>query len=63
MTHVFTDFLLVTKMFLASNAKTISKIHKTHRKNFHYLFFENYYESLVTYHDADKVIFNFSSHI
>ena len=40
-----------------------SKIQKTHGKKLHNLFLNNYYDNSVTSHDADKVIFNFSSHV
>ena len=34
---------------------------KTHRKKLYDLFLNNFYDNSVTSHDADKVIFNFSS--
>ena len=48
---------------LVSNDKAISKIQKTHGKKLHNVFLNNYYDNFVTSHDADKVIFNFSSHV
>ena len=57
------DFVHVITIFLVSNDKAISKIPKTHNKKLHNLFLNNYYDNFVTLHDADKVIFSFSSHV
>ena len=59
----FIDFVHVTTIFLVSNDKAISKIQKTHGKKLPNLFLNNYYDNSVMSHDADKVIFNFSSHV
>ena len=59
----FIDFVHVITIFLVSNDKAISKIQKTHGKKLHNLFLNNYYDNSVTLHDADKVIFSFSSHV
>ena len=59
----FIDFVHVITIFLVSNDKAISKIPKTHGKKLHNLFLNNYYDNSVTLHDADKVIFSFSSHV
>ena len=59
----FIDFVHVTTIFLVSNDKSISKLQKTHGKNLYNLFYDNYYDNSVMSHDADKVIFNFSSHV
>ena len=59
----FIDFVHVTTIFLVSNDKEISKNQKTLDKKLHNLFFNNYYDTSVMSHDADKIIFNFSSHV
>ena len=57
------NFVHVTSIFLVSNHKAISKIQETHRKKLYNLFLNNYYDNPVSWHDTDKVIFNFSSHV
>ena len=57
------DFVHVTTIFLVSNHTAISKIQETRGKKLQNVFLNNYHDNSVTSHDADKGIFNFSSHV
>ena len=59
----FIDYVHVIRKFLVSNDKNIYKLCKNQGKKLHNLFLNNSYHNLVTSHDPDKVIFNFSGHV
>ena len=55
----FKDYTHVITKFLVSNYKNISKVWKKLPN----LFLKNYHHNSVTFHDPDKVTFNFSCHV
>ena len=59
----FIDYVHVITKFLVSNDKNIYKICKNQGKKLQNLFLNNSYHNSVTFHDPDKVIFNFSGHV
>ena len=56
----FIDFVQATTISFSCNDKAISRIRGKKLQN---LFFNTYYDNSVLSHDADKVIFIFSSYI
>ena len=59
----FIDYVHVITKFLVSNDKNIYKICKNQGKKLHNLLLNNSYHNSVTFHDPDKVIFNFLCHV
>ena len=59
----FKDYVHVVTKFLLSSDKNISKIRQMQGKKLHNLFLNNSYHKSVTFHNPDKVIFNFSGHV
>ena len=59
----FKDYVQVITRFLVSNYMNISKVCKNQGKRLYNLFLKNCYHNSVTFHDPDKVIFNFLCHV
>ena len=59
----FLDYVHVATKFLVLNNKNITKVYKNQGKKLHNLYLNNSYHNFVTFHDPDKVIFNFSNHV
>ena len=59
----FIDYVHVITKFLVCNDNNIYKISKNQGSKLHNLFLNKSYHNSVTFHDPDKVTFNFSSNI
>ena len=55
----FIDYVYVITKLLVSNDTNISNIRINQGRRLHKLFLHNSYHISVTFHDPDKVIFNF----
>ena len=59
----FIDYLHVVTKFFVLNDKNISKIRKNQSEKFYNLFLNNSHHNSITFHNPEKVIFNFPDHV